>query len=89
VAADFTPEQLAMLERQREYLCSDDHIRREVEPWIDASPEERLIELARMCEASQFFLAGLAPEALERALRAEPLPPDSEAIFLALRQQHK
>lgn len=78
-----------MLEHQREYLSSDDHIRREVAPWLDATPEEKLAELARMCEASQFFLSQLDPEALERALRPDPLPPDSERIFLALRQQRR
>ena len=78
-----------MLERQRAYLCSDDHVRREVEPWLDATPEERIGELAEMCEASQFFLSRLDPDDLERALRPDPLPPDSEAIFLAIRKHSR
>ena len=77
---------IAMLEAQRAYFASDDHIRREVAVWADSTPEERLVELAEMCAASDFFLARLEPEALERALRREPLPADSAEVFRAIRR---
>jgi len=40
-----------MLEAQRAYFASDDHIRREVAVWADITPEERLAEAAQMCAA--------------------------------------
>jgi hypothetical protein len=67
--AEYTPEMLAMLERQRAYFSSDDHIRREVEIWKDSTPEERLAELASMCAAGDFFLSRMDPQQLERVLR--------------------
>jgi len=82
---EYTPEMLAMLERQREYFSSDDHIRREVEVWRDSTPEERLAELAAMCAAGDFFLSQMDPHLLERVLEPEPLPEDTIAILLALR----
>ena len=82
---EYTPEMLAMLERQREYFSSDDHIRREVEVWRDATPEERLATVAEMCAAGDFFLSQLDPEVLERVLQPEPLPDDTIAILMALR----
>jgi hypothetical protein len=83
---EYTPEMLAMLERQREYFSSADHIRREVEVWQDCTPEERLAELAAMCAAGDFFLSQQDPQLLERMLEPEPLPEDTIAILMALRQ---
>lgn len=83
---EYTPAMLAMLEAQREYFASDDHIRREVAVWADTTPEERLAEMAEMCAAGDFFLSQLEPEALERALQRDPLPEDSEEIFMAIRR---
>ena len=83
---EYTPEMLALLEAQREYFASDDHIRREVEPWRDASPEERLAAVAEMCAAGDYFLSQLDPAALERILRPVPLPEDTIALLVALRQ---
>ena len=83
---EYTPEMLAMLERQREYFSSADHIRREVEVWQDSTPEERLAELAGMCAAGDFFLSRQEPQLLERMLEPEPLPGDTIAILMALRQ---
>ena len=82
---EYTPEMLAMLERQREHFASDDHVRREVEVWRDSTPEERLAELAEMCAAGDFFLSRMDPRQLERVLRPEPLPEDTIAILMALR----
>lgn len=81
----YTPEMLAKLEAQRAYFASDAHIRREVEVWRDATPEERLAEVASMCAAGDAFLARQDPETLERLLRREPLPADTIEILAALR----
>lgn len=83
---EYTPEMLAMLERQREYFASDDHIRREVEIWRDTTPEERLAELAEMCAAGHFFLSQLDPKIRERLLEREPLPSDTIAILESLQR---
>jgi hypothetical protein len=84
---DYTPEMHARLEAQIEYFTSDEHIRREVEPWQDATPEERLAEVAQMCVAGDHFLSRLDPETLERVMQPVPLPPDSIEVLTALRAQ--
>lgn len=81
---DFTPEQLAMLERQREYFASDDRIRERAEPWRTATPEECIEATAAQCDEAIVFLAMLDDEARERALTPEPLPTDTLAILEAL-----
>jgi hypothetical protein len=86
MAVEYTPEMLALLEAQRAHFASDDHIRREVEPWRDASPEERLAAVSEMCAAGDSFLAQLDPETLERVLRPVPLPEDTIEILMALRR---
>src|SRR5262249_4229429 len=86
VVVEYTPEMLAMLEAQRQHFASDDHIRREVEAWRDATPEERLAAVAEMCAAGDYFLSQLDPETLERVLRPVPLPDDTIEILMALRQ---
>jgi hypothetical protein len=83
---EYTVEMLALIEVQREYFASDDHIRRDVEPWRDASPEERLAAVAEMCAAGDYFLSQLDPETLERVLRPVRLPDDTIEILMALRQ---
>ena len=83
---EYTPEMLALLEAQRAYFASDDHIRREAEAWRDASPEERLAAVAEMCAAGDYFLSQLDPDTLERVLRPVPLPDDTIEILMALRQ---
>jgi hypothetical protein len=83
---EYTAEMHALLEAQRAYFASDDHLRREVEPWRDASPEERLAAVAEMCAAGDYFLSQLDPETLERVLRPVPLPDDTIQILMALRR---
>lgn len=75
-----------MLEAQRQHFASDDHIRREVEAWRDATPEERLAAVAKMCAAGDYFLPQLDPETLERVLHPVPLAGDTIEILMALRQ---
>jgi hypothetical protein len=75
---------IAKLEAQRAYFASDDHIRREVAAWSDASPEERLAALAEMCTAGAFFLEraeGHEPTAIE-----DRYPADTLELLAALRR---
>jgi len=85
MADEYTPAQRARLEAQIEHARSDDRIREEVALWRDATPEERLAEVADMCAAGDYFLSQLAPDVLERVLQPEPLPQDSIEILMALR----
>jgi hypothetical protein len=87
---EYTPEMLALIEAQRAYFASDDHLRREVEPWRDASPEERLAAVVEMCAAGDYFLSQLDPETLERVLQPVRLPEDTiEISSAALRARLK
>jgi hypothetical protein len=76
---------LAMLEAQRAHFASDDHIRREVAVWRDATPTERLAELAEMCRAAEHYL-----ERFEMPGETEPVasryPADTIAIWERLRR---
>jgi hypothetical protein len=85
MAASYTPEQLAMLEAQVAHFASDDHIREEVEVWRDATPTERLAELAEMCAVADHFLSQLPVDQLQRVMTREPLPADSLAVLAAMR----
>jgi hypothetical protein len=87
VAAAFTPEQLAMLERQRAYFASDDLIRERAAPWIGASPEERWIEVKGMCEWAETCLENLPADAGERARNREPLPASTIALLESLQSK--
>ena len=66
--------------------ASDDHIRREVEAWRHATPEERLAELAAMCAIADYVLARLDADTLVPEVTREPLPDDAIAALKALRQ---
>lgn len=80
----YTPEMLAKLEAQRAHFASDDHIRREVAVWADATPAERLAALAEMCAAGAFFLEG--ERAVEESTAIEDrYPADTLALMAALR----
>ena len=84
VAAAFTPEQLAMIERQRAYFASDDLIRDRAALWADASPEECLAGAEESCHEAAFFLERLTGDELERALAPDRLPDDAIAILSTL-----
>ena len=77
----------AILAAQRAALSGDDHVRREVEPWIDATPAERLAALASLCRDSIAWLSRLRPDQLDRALAPDPLPEDALAILGAMRRR--
>ena len=77
----------ALMAAQRAALSGDDHVRREVAPWVDAAPAERLAALADLCRDSVAWLSRLAPDQLDRALAPDPLPDDALAILRAMRRQ--
>ncbi|HEY5921115.1 MAG TPA: hypothetical protein VIV11_05560 [Kofleriaceae bacterium] len=85
MAGTYTAEQLAMLEAQVAHFASDDHVRAEVEVWRDTTPTERLAELEQMCAMADHFLSQLPPEQLARVMTREPLPTESIALLVALR----
>jgi hypothetical protein len=82
---EYTPEMRAMLEAQRAYFASDDHIRREVAMWTDSTPEERLAAAAKMCAAGYRFLLQTDHETLARIQACDAMPADTLAILAALR----
>jgi hypothetical protein len=82
----YTPDELSLLERQVAHFASDDHIRAEVAVWRDATPAERLAELASMCAAAEHFLARAEAEGRAVMPEREPLPADSIAMLEALRR---
>lgn len=86
VASPYTAEQLAMLEAQVAHFASDDHIRAEVAVWRDATPAERLAEVAEMCAMADHFLDQVPPQQQERLLQREPLPADSLEVLAAIRR---
>ncbi len=77
----------ALLAAQRAALSGDDHVRREVAPWIDATPSERLAALDALCRDSIAWLSRLDPDQLDRALAPDPLPDDAVAILHAMRRR--
>jgi hypothetical protein len=84
--AEYTPEMLAMLERQREYFASDDLIKERAAVWRDATPQECLAALAESCADAAFFLSQYSPDVLEKALEPEPLPRDTVELLERLWQ---
>lgn len=77
----------ALLAAQRAAFSGDDHVRREVAPWIDATPTERLAGLAALCHDSVAWLSRLGPDQLDRALAPDPLPEDAISILRAMRRR--
>jgi len=86
MAGAYTPEQLAMLERQVAHFASDDHIRREVDVWRDATPEERLAALVAMSDEAEQLVAQLPADVRDRPRYREPLPDESVTVLSALRK---
>lgn len=76
----------ALLAAQRAALSGDDHVRREVAPWIDATRAQRLAALAALCRDSVTWLSRLDPDQLDLALAPDPLPDDAVAILRAMRR---
>lgn len=83
---EYTPEMLAMLERQREHFSSDERIKERAAVWMDATPQECLAGLAAACADAAFFLSHYSPDVLEKALEPEPLPRDTVELLERLWQ---
>ena len=87
VAGDeYTPEMLAMLERQRAYFASDQLVRDRVEPWRGATPEECLEATIESCKEVELLFAMMEPQVRERAMQPEPLSPQVVAILEAMQR---
>lgn len=83
---EFTPEMLAMLERQREHFASDARIKERAAVWRTATPQECLAALSESCAEAEHFLALYSAETLEKALEPEPLPRDTVYLLERLWQ---
>ncbi len=83
---EYTPEMLAMLERQREHFSSDELIKERAAVWMDATPQECLAALAESCAEAAFFLSQYSPDLLEKALEPEPLPRETVELLERLWQ---
>ena len=83
---EYTPEMLAMLERQREYFASDELVKERAAVWRDATPQECLAALAESCADAAFFLSQYPPAVLEKALAPDPLPRDTVELLERLWQ---
>jgi hypothetical protein len=86
VVDEYTPEMLAMLERQREHFSSDELIKERAAVWRDATPQECLAAVAESCAEAAFFLSQYSPDLLEKVLEPEPLPPDTIELLERLWQ---
>lgn len=69
---------------QVEEFSGDDHIRREAEPWVDATPEERLVATFGLAGIAIFQLESMPEELRARAMVPDPLPADSLEILRRL-----
>jgi len=67
-------EMLAVLEAQRAWFASDDHIKERAAIGRDATPEECLEAVAELCTEAALFLSRLSEAELDRALIPEPCP---------------
>jgi hypothetical protein len=83
---EYTPEMLAMLERQREHFSSDELIKERAALWRDATPQECLAALAESCAEADYFFSRYSPEVLEQVLEPEPLPSDTVELLTRLWQ---
>jgi hypothetical protein len=77
-------EENARLMRQAEYFASDDRIKERAAMWRGVTPEDCLAAVVGSCKDAEFLLRMKDAATLERVLRPEPLPPDTEAILECL-----
>jgi len=86
-----TPEANLQAENQRlaeqvRMLSGDAHLRREAEPWRDATPEERLAETWRLCALVPWFRSLWPEDVRARADAPKPLPASTMAILERLKK---
>jgi hypothetical protein len=65
---------LAVLEAQRAWFASDEHINERAKLWRDATPEECFEATAELCTEAAILLSRLSDAELERALAPDPIP---------------
>ncbi len=82
---EYTPEMLAMLERQRAYFASDSLVERAAE-FRDATPAECWAATIELCAGLDWFLARMDPETRARAMEPEPRSEEEIAILEALQR---
>jgi hypothetical protein len=75
---------LAVLEAQRAWFASDEHIKERAKLWRDATPDECFEATAELCTEAALFLSRLSEAELERALAPDPIPPDTVQLLEAL-----
>jgi len=78
-------ENLRLAEQVR-VLSGADHLRREAEPWRNATPEERLAETWRLCALVPWFRSLWPEDVRARADAPELLPASTVAILERLKQ---
>lgn len=83
---EYTPEMLAMLERQRAYFASDDLLRERAALWRDATPEQCLAATIESCKEVEWMFAMMEPEVRERAIQPEPISTEILAILEAMQR---
>jgi len=81
----FRTENLGLAEQVR-MLSGSDHLRREAEPWRNATPEERVAETWRLCALVPWFRSLWPEDVRARADAPEALPPSTVAILERLKQ---
>jgi hypothetical protein len=85
MAVDVAHE-LAILERQRAYFASDEHLRFRGSVWRDATPEECLAALEEQCKDAEEMYALKTPDELAALLQPVPIPADTLALLAALQR---
>jgi hypothetical protein len=83
--ADLAKEN-AILEAQRAYFASDEHIKERATEYRTMTPEECLAEVVELCRDAEYFLSMKSPAELERILEPEPLSADTIAILERLQR---
>ena len=76
-----------MLERQRAYFASLEHLRERAAPWRDATPEQCLAATIEQCREAEDLMSLMTPATRERALQPTPIPADTQTILEALQRR--
>ena len=83
--ANLQVENLRLAEQVRA-SSGDVHLRREAEPWRDATPEERVAETWRLCALVPWFRSLWPEDVRARADAPESLPDSTIAILERLKK---
>ncbi|HET9485408.1 MAG TPA: hypothetical protein VFO79_15715 [Xanthomonadales bacterium] len=86
MADEYTPEMLAMLQRQVEYFSSDEFLLERAAPYRAMSPAQCWAETVELCASLDWFLDRMEPEARARALAPEPMSDEIIGILETLQR---